>query len=79
VKAPGRPTITTFFPEQYSATLIMSGSGNPLMRLTEGILDGAANAKVSTPKDAPDTAWALNAVARVSFVTKFMTLLVTYG
>ena len=48
VKAPGRPTIMTFFPAQYSATLICSTSGNPCMTSTEGrevrvILEKAAN------------------------------------
>jgi len=72
VNAPGRPTIMTFFPAQYSATLIMSGSGNPLITFTEGILEGAANAKVAPAKDAPDTAWTPIAAATAIFMTRFI-------
>lgn len=55
VKAPGRPITITFFPEQYSARLIFSTSGNPCMTSTEGSLEGAAKAR-GAPKVAPLTA-----------------------
>lgn len=68
VKAPGSPTITTFFPEQYSATLIVSGSGNPLRTLEDGSFDGAANARGMEPKEAPLAACKPMRVARESFL-----------
>ena len=65
VKAPGSPTMMTFFPAQYSATLNLSG-GNPCMTSTEGNLAGAAKAR-GAPKVAPEAACIPMRAARDSF------------
>jgi hypothetical protein len=73
VNAPGRPTIMTFFPAQYSATLICSTSGNPCMTSTEGILEGAANARVEdAPKVPADTVCIPMRAAKERFMNNFM-------
>jgi len=79
VNAPGRPTMMTFFSAQYSATLILAGSGNPWKTSTDGILDGVANARGAVPKVAPATACRPARAARErlkSFIFNFMTALV---
>ena len=53
VKAPGRPTMMTFFPAQYSAMLIFSTSGNPCITSEEGSLAGHAKAGVEDAPKAP--------------------------
>jgi hypothetical protein len=65
VKAPGRPTMITFFPAQCSAMLILATSGNPCITSTEGSLEGAAKAR-GAPKVAPLTACMPTKAARVS-------------
>lgn len=46
MKAPGKPTMITFFPAQYSATFTVLGPGNVASKIsTDGILDGAAKAR----------------------------------
>lgn len=69
MNAPGRPTMMTFFPEQYSATLMFSTSGKPCMTSTDGILDGAAKARVFwEPKVAPAAVCMPMRAARDSFL-----------
>ncbi len=73
VNAPGRPTTMTFFPAQYSATLIFSTSGNPCITSTEGIFEGAANARVDEePKVPAETVCIPMRAAKVRFLNNFM-------
>ncbi len=77
VNAPGRPTMITFFPAQYSATLIFSTSGNPCITSTDGTLDGAAKARVVDWElnVAPATACMPTRAARDSFLISCILLI----
>lgn len=44
MNAPGRPTMITFFPAQYSAISMFATSGNPCITVADGIFAGAAKA-----------------------------------